>query len=104
MSSMMVLMLVAGIGLVLAGLAVIGYGIPVKEFSVGSTLILTGTIIACTGIILLGFWMALRELQNMAQRLSRGMLARPGAAAAPGILAGSRTDAFGENGSNQGQL
>ena len=51
---MMVGMLVAGIGLVLAGLLAIGFGIPVKEFSFGNTLILTGVIGVCTGAIMLG--------------------------------------------------
>jgi len=41
---MMVGMLVAGIGLVLAGLLAIGYGFPDKEFSFGNTLILTGML------------------------------------------------------------
>jgi hypothetical protein len=66
---MMVGMLVAGIGLVLAGLLAIGLGIPDKEFSVGNTLILTGVIGVCTGVIMLGLWMAVRELRNIAQRL-----------------------------------
>ena len=33
---MMFVMLVAGIGLVLAGLLAIGFGIPIKEFSTGT--------------------------------------------------------------------
>ena len=50
---MMVAMLIAGIGLVLAGLLAIGVGIPNKEFSVGSTLILAGVTGVCTGAIML---------------------------------------------------
>ena len=53
---MMIALLVAGIGLLLAGLLAIGFGIPVKEFSFGNTLILAGAIAACTGMILLGLW------------------------------------------------
>ncbi len=70
---MMVGMLVAGIGLVLAGLLAIGYGIQVKEFSVGTTLIESGVIGACTGAIMLGFWMTVRELKNIARRLGAGV-------------------------------
>jgi hypothetical protein len=70
---MMVGMLVAGIGLVLAGLLAIGYGIQVKEFSVGTTLIECGVIGACTGAIMLGLWMAVRELKNIARRLGAGV-------------------------------
>ena len=69
---MMVGMLVAAIGLVLAGLLAIGFGIPVKEFSVGNTLILCGVIGVCTGAIMFGLWMAVRELKNVAYRLGAG--------------------------------
>ena len=40
----MIGVLIAGIGLVVAGLLAIGFGIPVKEFSFGNTLILAGAI------------------------------------------------------------
>ena len=70
---MMVGMLVAGIGLVLAGLLAIGYGISVKEFSFGNTLIFAGVIGVCTGAIMLGLWMAVRELKNIARRLGAGV-------------------------------
>ena len=66
---MTVVWLIAGIGCLLAGLLAIGFGIPVKEFSFGNTLILTGTVAACTGMIMLGLWMVVRELKNIAWRL-----------------------------------
>jgi hypothetical protein len=66
---MMVLMLVAGIGCLLAGLLAIGFGIPVKEFSFGNTLILAGAVAACTGLVILSLWVVLREVKNIAQRL-----------------------------------
>src|SRR5438874_1921229 len=69
---MMVLLLIAGIGFLLAGVLTISVGIPVKEFSFGNTLILTGTVAACTGIIMLGLWMVVRELKNIARRLGPG--------------------------------
>src|SRR3954465_8563295 len=72
-SSMMVGMLVAAIGLVLAGLLAIGYGISVKEFSVGNTLIRSGVIGVCTGALMFGFWITVRELKNIAQRLGAGV-------------------------------
>jgi hypothetical protein len=59
-------LLIAGIGFLLAGLLAIGFGIPVKEFSFGNTLILTGAIFACTGAMLLGLWVLIRELKNFA--------------------------------------
>ncbi len=69
---MMVVLLVAGIGFVLAGLVAIGFGIPIKEFGFGNTLILAGTIAACTGMLLLGLWTAVKELKNIARRLGPG--------------------------------
>ena len=65
---MMVVLLVAGIGFLLAGLLAVVFGIPVKEFSFGNTLILTGAILACTGAMLLGLWAVVRELKNIAQQ------------------------------------
>ncbi|MBR1274680.1 DUF308 domain-containing protein [Bradyrhizobium sp. AUGA SZCCT0283] len=73
---MMFVMLVAGIGLVLAGLLAIGFGIPIKEFSTGNTLIIAGVIGVCTGAIMLALWMTVRELKNIARRLGSGV---PGA-------------------------
>jgi hypothetical protein len=70
---MMFVMLVAGIGLVLAGLLAIGFGIPIKEFSTGNTLILAGVIGVCSGVIMLGLWMTVRELKNIARRLGNGL-------------------------------
>jgi hypothetical protein len=70
---MMAVSLIAGIGLLLAGLLAIGFGIPVKEFSFGNTLILVGAIAACTGIIMLGVWTVVRELRDIAERLGPGM-------------------------------
>src|SRR6266568_4333815 len=70
---MMFVMLVAGIGLVLAGLLAIGLGIPDKAFSTGSTLIIAGVITVCTGAMMLALWMAVRELKNIARRLGTGV-------------------------------
>jgi hypothetical protein len=70
---MIVVLLIAGIGFLLAGLLAIVFGIPVKEFSFGNTLILTGAIMACTGVMMLGLWMVVRELKNIARRLGSGV-------------------------------
>jgi hypothetical protein len=72
---MMVLLLVAGIGFLLAGLVAIGFGIPINEFGFGNTLIVAGTVAACTGILLLGLWTAVKELKNIARRLGPGAAA-----------------------------
>src|SRR6478672_2797928 len=67
-------MLVAAIGLVLAGLLAIGFGVPIKEFSTGNTLIITGVLGVCTGAIMLALWMVVRELKGIARRLGTGAL------------------------------
>jgi hypothetical protein len=66
---MMTMLLIAGIAVLAAGLLAIVFGIPVKEFSLGNTLILAGAVAACTGVILLGLAVVVRELQNIARRL-----------------------------------
>ena len=70
---MMVAVLVAGIGFVLAGFLAVVFGIPVKEFSFGNTLILTGAILACTGAMMLGLWAVVRELKTIARQLGAGI-------------------------------
>jgi hypothetical protein len=59
----MIFLLVAGIGILVAGLLAIALGIPVKEFSFGNTLILAGVIAACTGTMILALFAAVRELK-----------------------------------------
>src|ERR1700736_5744645 len=66
---MMSVLLVAGIGVVVAGFLAIGFGIPVKEFSFGNTLILVGAVAVCTGLIMLSLAVVVRELKAIAQRL-----------------------------------
>jgi hypothetical protein len=58
---MMLVLLVAGIGLLLGGLLTIGLGIQL-DLSFGNTLILAGAVVACTGAMMLGLWIAVREL------------------------------------------
>ena len=83
---MMFVMLVAGIGLVLAGLLAIGFGIPIKEFSTGNTLIIAGVIGVCSGAIMLALWIAVRELKNIARRLGTGMSEARGEATVRPVL------------------
>jgi len=74
---MMIVLLIAGIGAALAGLLAIAFGIPIKEFGFGNTLILVGVVAVCTGMILLGLSLVVRELKIISQRLrSAGSRAR----------------------------
>jgi hypothetical protein len=92
---MMTGLLVAGIGVLVAGLLAIGFGIQDKEFEVGKTLILAGATVACTGLMTLGLWVVVRELRNIAKRLApanQAAAARPktgpqSSVAAPGDAA-----------------
>src|SRR5512140_1079383 len=77
---MVAVSLIAGIGLLVAGLLAIGFGIPVKEFSFGNTLILVGAVAACTGIVMLGVWTVVRELREISRRLGSGIGAQARAA------------------------
>jgi hypothetical protein len=67
---MMIGMLVAGIGCLLAGLAAIGFGIPINEFGLGNTLILAGAVAACSGLIIVSLWIAVREIKGAVGRLA----------------------------------
>ena len=78
---MMVVLLIGGIGVLLAGLLTVGLGIQM-DLSFGNTLILSGTVAACAGAIMLSLWAAVRELKKIAVRLGLGVPA--GTRAAPG--------------------
>jgi hypothetical protein len=80
---MVIVSLIAGIGLLLAGILAIAFGIPVKEFSFGNTLILVGTVSACSGILMIGLWIVIRELRAIARRLGPGAAAELRAATTP---------------------
>jgi hypothetical protein len=86
---MMVVVLVAAIGLLLAGLLAILLGLPVKEFSFGNTLILVGAISICTGTVMIGLWTVVRELRDIARRLGGGVATESRMAAALHPAAGS---------------
>jgi hypothetical protein len=67
---MMIVLLIAGIGAVLAGIVAIVVGLPVKEFSFGNTIILAGVVGICTGIIVLALAVVVSELKIIARRLA----------------------------------
>src|ERR1700761_6161985 len=77
---MMIALLVAGIGFLLAGLLGIAYGIPIKEFSFGNTVILAGAMSACTGMIMIALCLVVRELKGMAEHFQTSAALGPGSA------------------------
>lgn len=89
----MIILLIAGIGAIAAGVLAIWFGIPVKEFSFGNTLILAGVIGICAGVVLIGLAFVVRELKVIARRLrSVDSLARQDAFGDAPLPAGSIAD------------
>jgi len=96
---MSVVLLLLGIGVTAAGLAAVGFGIPINDLPLGSTLLLTGITGFCSGLILIGLSAAVRELQRIADAPRSRPVARVGqptdldAAAAAPATAGVRPPA-----------
>ena len=63
-------LLIAGIFAVVAGLLSILFGFSVREFSLGSPLIVSGTIAVCSGMLLAGLYVVVVELKGIARRLA----------------------------------
>lgn len=66
----MIGLLVAGLVVFVVGLLAVGFGFPVKEFSFGNTLIITGVLGACTGLVLFALALVVRELKAISQALA----------------------------------
>jgi hypothetical protein len=75
---MSVILLVLGLVVAAAGIATIGFGIPINEFTLGTTLIIAGSTALTGGLILIGLSAVVTELG----RLAEGLKARPAARAA----------------------
>ncbi len=69
---MPVLLFGIGVFAVVAGLVMIGFGIPINEFSFGNTLISAGTTASIGGLIIIAVGVAVGQLRRIA-----GMLADP---------------------------
>ena len=80
----MIALLIGGTVVLCVGVLTIVFGIPIKEFSVGNTMILAGAVVACTGLVLMGLYFVGRELRNLTRRLEGGLPAQAsGSFAAP---------------------
>ncbi|GAB1715657.1 MAG: hypothetical protein NTAFB05_06990 [Nitrobacter sp.] len=66
----MSVLLIVGIGVLVAGLVTTAFGVPVKEFSFGNTLILSGAVVSCTGLIMISLSLVVRELRAVADRIA----------------------------------
>jgi hypothetical protein len=85
---MSVLLYVIGVLSVLCGGIAIVFGIPVKEFSFGDTLIGAGTVGLVGGFILIGLGAAVAQLQRIAEFLGARPLARAGQPVEPAVRLG----------------
>ncbi len=79
-----VLMIIGILALAL-GAILIGFGIPINEFSLGNTLILAGTVTAMGGLVTFAVSRAVSQLSRIADLLA----SRTVAAGAPALSAGS---------------
>ncbi len=73
---MPVLLLGIGVFAVIAGLVMIGFGIPINEFSFGNTLISAGTTASIGGLIIIAVGMAVRQLRLIVVMLGDSAYAR----------------------------
>ncbi len=69
----MIALLIGGTVVLCIGLLSVVFGIPIKEFSFGNTMILAGAVVSCTGLVLIGLYFVGREFRNLARRLEAGV-------------------------------
>ncbi|MGE0563157.1 MAG: hypothetical protein AB7O50_01460 [Pseudolabrys sp.] len=67
---MSVILYVLGGLAVMLGAALVGFGIPIKEFGIGNTLILSGTVVFCTGLLLVALATAITHLVRLTDLLA----------------------------------
>lgn len=63
-------LLIIGVLAAAIGAIMVGFGIPINEFSLGNTLIIAGTTALMGGLIVIGLALALRQLGNLAAALA----------------------------------
>jgi hypothetical protein len=73
---MAVLLFSVGTFALVAGLVMVGFGIPINEFSFGNTLISAGTTAAVGGLIIIAVGVAVGQLRRIAEGLAGDLPAR----------------------------
>ena len=73
---MAVLLFSVGTFALVAGLVMVGFGIPINEFSFGNTLISAGTTAAVGGLIIIALGVAVGQLRRIAEALAGDMPTR----------------------------
>jgi hypothetical protein len=84
---MSVILYLLGILVAAVGVAAIGFGIPINEFTLGTTLIVTGVTGLTGGLILIGLAAVVSELSRLRDALKTRPVARPAARAAEPVEA-----------------
>jgi hypothetical protein len=70
-------LLVLGTVIAAVGIVMIGFGIPINEFSLGNTLIIAGTTALVGGLIVTGLGAAIRQLRRIAESQTSRPALRP---------------------------
>ncbi|EAQ35389.1 hypothetical protein NB311A_18031 [Nitrobacter sp. Nb-311A] len=84
----MSVLLVAGFGVFVTGLVTVAFGISIKEFSFGDTLVVSGAVVSCTGLMMISLSIVVRELRGVADQLGSGAVAdQDGGVRASGVRA-----------------
>ena len=68
----MILLFVAGGVLGAAGLLALGFGVPIKDTTFGSAMLLSGMVLLCTSLLLVGLGFVVRELKAVVRALAQG--------------------------------
>jgi hypothetical protein len=74
---MSVLLFIVGAVVVMIGVGMVGYGIPINEFSFGNTLIIGGTTAVVGGLIVIAIGVAVGQLRRINQALATHTPVRP---------------------------
>ena len=67
---MSVLLFVVGAIATVAGVGMVGYGVPINEFSFGNTLIVAGTTLAVGGLVIIAIGAAVSKLQQITEAIT----------------------------------
>jgi len=89
---MSVILLILGIVVAATGIATIGFGIPISDFALGTTLIITGTTALTGGLVLIGLSAVVTELG----RVTEGLKVRAGRTAASRVDAAEASQSITE--------
>jgi hypothetical protein len=86
----MILLFAAGAIVGGAALLAIGFGIPIKDTTFGSAILLSGIMLLCTSLVLIGLALVVRELRAVARALAQGAVRVAPRGAVPARQSASR--------------